>query len=81
MYTHLDGSVTRACSKPFIARVDSDAPDPTKMAADHSHELPRWVPCWLRRLQGSTRDELLSATTDNKRLWKWVDGWRRDEER
>ena len=66
--SHLDGSIARASGKPVIARINGDASDPAKMTANHSHQLPRRVPCWLGRLQRSTRYKLLSTTTDNKSL-------------
>lgn len=40
----LNGSIIRACSKEFIHRIHSDAPDPAGVTADDSLELPRSMP-------------------------------------
>ena len=69
IYTpHLDGSISRPSGEPVIAGVDSDAPDPAEVATDDPHQLPRRVPAWLARLEGSTGNQLLGTTTQDQGL-------------
>jgi hypothetical protein len=48
--THLDDPISRAGSKPVIARLNRDASHPAQVPRDDAHELPRGV---VRGLDGA----------------------------
>ena len=42
-----DDTIGRACSEPFVARIDIYTSNPTSMTTDNTIELPWWMPLWL----------------------------------
>lgn len=59
--THLDGSVSRSCDKPLIARLHGDGPHPAKVTAD---DLSQETQCCYKK--GPVNKTTTTTTTNRK---------------